>query len=212
MKANAKIVLAGLITTLALTQAQAMRWYSPSTGRWFSRDPIEEKGGLNLYSFVRNAPLSHWDSLGLLTATGGTPHTSLIEHNNYLVFTITCPKCTELLVNSVDYSGALSGLHALGLDDDMLSDAFGGFSGASDLGGIKDVKTPNCLGKPVKVRAYMRTRLSNQVYLDAMYIALHTADGFPKLNENQTVGAYAAGTVIDYDCVRCGGVAMPWWP
>ncbi len=58
----------------------------------------------------------------------------------------------------------------------------------------------------------MRTRLSNQVYLDAMYIALHTADSFPKLNENQTVGAYAAGTVIDYDCVRCGGVAMPWWP
>ncbi len=145
MKANAKIVLASLIATLALTQAQAMRWYSPSTGRWFSRDPIEAKGGLNLYSFVRNAPLSHWDSLGLLTATGGSPHTSLIEHNNYLIFTITCPKCTELLVNSVDYSGALSGLHALGLDDDMLSDAFGGFSGASDLGGIKgrqDAKLP----------------------------------------------------------------------
>jgi hypothetical protein len=48
MKANAKIVLAGLITTLALTQVQAMRWYSPSTGRWFSRDPLVEQGSILL--------------------------------------------------------------------------------------------------------------------------------------------------------------------
>jgi RHS repeat-associated protein len=30
------------------------RYYSASTGRWISRDPIEEKGGRNLYRFVRN--------------------------------------------------------------------------------------------------------------------------------------------------------------
>jgi hypothetical protein len=48
MKANVKIVLAGLIATLALTQAQAMRWYSPSTSRWFSRDPLGEPGAVLL--------------------------------------------------------------------------------------------------------------------------------------------------------------------
>jgi len=28
------------------------RYYSPSLGRWISRDPIEEQGGMNLFVFV----------------------------------------------------------------------------------------------------------------------------------------------------------------
>ena len=39
--------------------------YDPSTGRWFSRDPIEEKGGLNLYGFIQNEPISKIDKIGL---------------------------------------------------------------------------------------------------------------------------------------------------
>jgi RHS repeat-associated protein len=34
------------------------RYYSPVTGRWLSRDPIEEQGGENLYGFVGNAPIA----------------------------------------------------------------------------------------------------------------------------------------------------------
>jgi RHS repeat-associated protein len=41
------------------------RYYSPSTGRWLSRDPIEEEGGLNLYNLVGNSPISKYDVLGL---------------------------------------------------------------------------------------------------------------------------------------------------
>jgi RHS repeat-associated protein len=33
------------------------RYYSPSLGRWLSRDPMEEKGGLNLYGFCVNDPI-----------------------------------------------------------------------------------------------------------------------------------------------------------
>jgi len=33
------------------------RYYNASTGRWLSRDPIEEAGGSNLYSFVADDPL-----------------------------------------------------------------------------------------------------------------------------------------------------------
>jgi len=29
------------------------RYYDPLTGRWPSKDPIEERGGLNLYGFVQ---------------------------------------------------------------------------------------------------------------------------------------------------------------
>jgi uncharacterized protein RhaS with RHS repeats len=41
------------------------RWYDPATGRWPSRDPIEEEGGINLYGFVFNDALSWIDRLGL---------------------------------------------------------------------------------------------------------------------------------------------------
>jgi RHS repeat-associated protein len=40
------------------------RFYDPVTGRWPSRDPIEEEGGVNLYGFVENRPLSSVDFLG----------------------------------------------------------------------------------------------------------------------------------------------------
>ena len=40
------------------------RHYSPSLGRFLSRDPIEEQGGWNLYAFVGNSGLDKFDVLG----------------------------------------------------------------------------------------------------------------------------------------------------
>jgi hypothetical protein len=40
------------------------RWYDPLTGRWPSRDPIGENGGINLYGFVGNDGLGRVDILG----------------------------------------------------------------------------------------------------------------------------------------------------
>ncbi len=40
------------------------RHYDPALGRWPSRDPIEEYGGVNLYGFVNNQPTWYWDYLG----------------------------------------------------------------------------------------------------------------------------------------------------
>ena len=36
-----------------------------AAGRWLSRDPIEEQGGLNLYAHCENNPISYTDELGL---------------------------------------------------------------------------------------------------------------------------------------------------
>jgi RHS repeat-associated protein len=44
------------------------RWYDPLTGRWPSRDPIEEEGGLNLYGFVGNDGIRFFDFLGLVSS------------------------------------------------------------------------------------------------------------------------------------------------
>jgi RHS repeat-associated protein len=43
------------------------RYYDPLTGRWPSRDPIGEEGGVNLYGFVGNDALNWWDVNGLYT-------------------------------------------------------------------------------------------------------------------------------------------------
>ena len=40
------------------------RYYDPLTGRWPSRDPIGERGGVNLYGFVGNDGVDWWDYLG----------------------------------------------------------------------------------------------------------------------------------------------------
>jgi RHS repeat-associated protein len=42
------------------------RGYNAGTGRWTSRDPIAERGGLNLYGYVGDDPINWVDPLGLL--------------------------------------------------------------------------------------------------------------------------------------------------
>ncbi len=41
------------------------RYYCTTTGRWLSRDPIEENGGVNLYGMVGNSLVNYCDLLGL---------------------------------------------------------------------------------------------------------------------------------------------------
>jgi RHS repeat-associated protein len=45
-------------------QVAGSRYYSPGLGRWTSRDPIGERGGINLHAFVRNCSADHIDALG----------------------------------------------------------------------------------------------------------------------------------------------------
>jgi RHS repeat-associated protein len=40
------------------------RYLDTQLGRWLSRDPIEEEGGLNLYAFIVNGGTSDFDVMG----------------------------------------------------------------------------------------------------------------------------------------------------
>lgn len=46
------------------------RAYAPWQGKWISRDPIQEYGGINLYAYVENHPVNYLDPTGLLSLTG----------------------------------------------------------------------------------------------------------------------------------------------
>ena len=51
--------------------------YDPDLGRWLSRDPIGEAGGLNLYSYSFN------DAINLIDATGGFPNSWVPRYGNW---------------------------------------------------------------------------------------------------------------------------------
>ena len=43
------------------------RLYDPTSGRWISRDPIGEEGGINLFSYADNSPVTETDVAGLFS-------------------------------------------------------------------------------------------------------------------------------------------------
>jgi RHS repeat-associated protein len=56
-------------------QERGARFYSPELGRWLSRDPIEENGGINLFVFVENNTISGVDAIGLWATSEHSPLT-----------------------------------------------------------------------------------------------------------------------------------------
>ncbi len=54
------------------------RFYSPALGRWINRDPLGEAGGINLYGFVGNNPISFVDPYGLELKYNGTPWQKIV--------------------------------------------------------------------------------------------------------------------------------------
>jgi len=63
------------------------RYYSPQLGRWACKDPIVEKGGVNLYNMASNTPINYVDYLGLEKLTEfRTNNTILKESRGVLRF------------------------------------------------------------------------------------------------------------------------------
>jgi RHS repeat-associated protein len=71
------------------------RFYDPSLQRWVSRDPVGEKGGINLYGFVENAPNNKVDPYGespkIVVVAGVCSVAAVIAYCVYQT-TQDCPK------------------------------------------------------------------------------------------------------------------------
>ena len=57
------------------------RYYTAALGRFINRDPVAEEGGLNLYAFTANDPISRWDFLGNVS-----PGNSVNQQSGQLLF------------------------------------------------------------------------------------------------------------------------------
>ena len=103
------------------------RYYSPEAGRWVSRDPINERGGVNLYSMCSNALTVNIDKLG--HALQPTNHTTWGPKN----LPIQCPKYT---VTAEDIT-VLNGGDGMSQNDlDKLSQDYWATTFANYTGGV----------------------------------------------------------------------------
>ena len=86
-------------------QQRGLRYYNPQLGRWISRDPIEERGGHNIYEYVHNRPISDHDHLGMISHAKCSERTSQFWSDNPRLknrmdrcpvkITIACKCCTK---------------------------------------------------------------------------------------------------------------------
>jgi len=79
------------------------RYYSPGVRRWVNRDPIEEREGGGLYTFVHNRPTGSWDYIGALSRSGAQdfsetrnllccPKAKMCTYDYYVTVTVDCPR------------------------------------------------------------------------------------------------------------------------
>jgi hypothetical protein len=66
MKTQVRPLLSALALMFLLSLTNlASAYYDPGVQRWLNRDPMEEDGGLNLYSIESNDPIDRHDAFGL---------------------------------------------------------------------------------------------------------------------------------------------------
>lgn len=65
MKTKIKSLLVMTVFVVLFAANIASAFLDPNLGRWIQRDPIGERGGLNLYGYVGNNPVNFVDPLGL---------------------------------------------------------------------------------------------------------------------------------------------------
>jgi RHS repeat-associated protein len=73
------------------------RYLSPATGRWISRDPLEESEGPNMYALLSNSPVTSSDKLGLARVSSGA--------QSYYHYTGLLFVCTAIASGTIELVG-----------------------------------------------------------------------------------------------------------
>ncbi len=117
--------------------ATKFRFYDPNSGRWLSRDPIGEKGGINFFSYVFNRPINDTDPSGLIVpllagAVGAVVGAALGAGFAYLAGACTNDILKAAAVGAI--AGGVSGL-TLGAAGPAIAGWTAGWAGGTVIGG-----------------------------------------------------------------------------
>jgi hypothetical protein len=86
-----------MVLVLCIAAAeQALAFYNPGTGRWLSKDPAEEAGGINLYSCCVNNAINKTDAFGLSSFDVDARSEAVIA----TLYSDLRPKATEFIIGS----------------------------------------------------------------------------------------------------------------
>ena len=173
--------------------------YRTVSGRsaWPSRDPIAEKGGMNLFGCVKNNPINHYDPLGLswqISIGGG----GLIGGNPYGPIDQS-PFWTLSL--SVGLSFDQNGLQLFIQSQNSSLTGFGMFAGGGITGGISHSDCPLKTGKDTGQHVEANIGLVDAAGLSGDYSDNSGGIGFPIPKLDIGVGAgsmLANGTSTTY--------------
>jgi len=125
------------------------------TGRWPSRDPIAERGGLNLHTMVRNNPVNAWDYLGLRVTKHGTDYRAVFESNSPSSATVSENSNVNVVMINGDAIQTSSMFGALGLTGASIT--IQAACSCDDSGTYK----PAIVRVTLSPRIYLQDRLSN---------------------------------------------------
>ena len=71
MNSSKTALLIALLLALILPAERVSAYYDAGTQKWLNRDPIGEQGGINLYAFSFNNPITFTDAFGTDPACSG---------------------------------------------------------------------------------------------------------------------------------------------
>lgn len=155
------------------------RYYDPGMGRWLTPDPLGESAGPNLYAYVNNSPLTHFDAYGLWSEA---PYARPDEGTKFNASYNHAPSWTETAARSVlDVAASVfsfvSDLFPVPIIGDMFALTGHILDGKSVRSYVPYSKRPSAghyyiPGQEIPNRAIMITHGINNTYQDIASLAL----------------------------------------
>ena len=193
-------------------------YYQAEQGRWLNRDPIEERGGVNIYGFVGNDPVVSVDILGrvafnfgggvgasgtLFLPAAGPVSTGLsVSYSVIMVVGVDTSRSSDMVQCAICHSGAVTVMGGVGVAANVSAGpviTFGPSGDINDMSGVS-IQVGGAGGLPITPTL---VGASIEVSVDVDIKTKQVTINVPKVGYGAT--AYVAIRVTG-SCTGCTGI------